>query len=134
MFCLAAGSAVVAQERNQRPQSGKREPLTTEQMARRRAERMGKELKLDTKQIEAVYEVNLNQMKLQQAQQAEKKKIRQEENTEMKKILTEDQYKQWMELRRPARPMESRRPRTVSQENGKSLDKSNESRPKMEKE
>lgn len=113
MFCLMAGAMAVAQEQRQKAQAGKKETLTSEQMARRRAEHMGKELKLDAKQIEAVYEVKLNTMKREQAQQAEKKKIKQDETAQMKQILTEEQYKQWNELRRPARPMESRRPRTV---------------------
>ncbi len=106
--CLLAATTTSAQQRPARS----RQPMTAEQMAKHRTERMTEALKLDEVQKQEVYKLNLEQaqqmsrMREQHKEAAaEKREAAREQmqkqaadyDAKLKKLLSAEQYKQWSE-------------------------------------
>lgn len=128
--CLLAATTTSAQ---QRPAHG-RQPMTAEQMAKHRTERMTEVLKLDEVQKQELYKLNLeraqqmHQMREQHREAAaEKREAAREQmqkqnadyDAKLKKLLSAEQYKQWSEQQQQRR---GRGPAMRSGDNGRNGD------------
>ncbi len=112
--CLLAATTTSAQQRPARD----RQPMTAEQMAKHRTERMTEALKLDEVQKQEVYKLNLEQaQQMRQMREqhreaaAEKRETDREQmqkqaadyDAKLKKLLSAEQYKQWSEQQQQRR-------------------------------
>ena len=102
-FALVFSIGIFAQQ----PQRGERREFKPEDMAAMQANRMKKELNLDDKQYQSVYNLFLKRARPQQGQQvdrearrAEMQKRHEAMQTELKKILTPEQYAQYEEMQK----------------------------------
>lgn len=93
--------------------NGKKNPHTPEQKAKKRAEKISKELGCDAKQTEKIYSLLLEKQGKVSAirngkkelTKEEKEKVREINKTykgELKSILTPEQFKKWEEIRKPS--------------------------------
>lgn len=101
---VMAGSAVA---QPQRPDGGKREKPTPEQIAKRYTDRMTNDLNLTQEQAQKLYQINLTKVQQMQqkaeARKAEMAAERQKSEAEMKELLTPEQYQKWSEMRAKSR-------------------------------
>lgn len=81
----------------------KKAPLTVEQMAERRTNRLKKHLQLNDKQAALVYEIELTRIKENRELTQELKESKQKANKKMREVLTEEQMKQFRALNQKAK-------------------------------
>lgn len=99
--CLMIGSGASAQQ--QKAGNGMKERPTAEQMAQRQTERLTKELSLTEAQAKQVYDLNLAEIKAQEAQRQQEMAERKARAEKMKSILSDEQYAKWQQAQRAPR-------------------------------
>lgn len=96
-LALMIGAGAVAQEGAPRRNAPK-EPPTIEQMAKRQADRMRRQLLLGDDQYDKVYKICLKQAEAQRKRMEQMRKERKEMSQQMKGILNEAQYERYSQL------------------------------------
>lgn len=95
--CVMTVTGALAQGQAQQTKLPRQRP-TAEQIAQKRTEMMSKKLDLNETQVQKVYQVNLENVKLMEKHRAQMKAERQAEAEQMKGILTTDQFVKWSQM------------------------------------
>lgn len=95
-LCLMAGTSAFAQKNEKAPQL--KQMPTVEQMARKKTERMTRELNLTDAQAKKIYQLNYNEIEKMQAMRQQMREARNAEAEQMKSVLTTEQFVQWAQM------------------------------------
>ena len=98
-LALMIGAGARAQENVER-KNAQKEPPTVEQMAKREADRMRRQLLLGDDQYDKVYKICLKRAEAQRKRMEQMRKERKEESEQMKGILNDAQYERYEQLQR----------------------------------
>lgn len=93
-LCLLVGTNAFARMQHNRGQRG---PVSIEQRANMKTERLQQQLGLSDEQAVKVYAVQLEQMRQQQALRRQMQALRQAEAEQMKAVLSAEQFELWMQ-------------------------------------